>query len=150
MLLNTAAGFLTGVLQNHSRKYDFPIDHLSFKFYITDQYRVEAEVRTETAKLEYGKELEMDKKLKKLKDGVLIHGLFMDGFRWDDEQMTIEDSLPGEMSAVLPVVHMEPQMDYEAPEGLYFAPLYKTSARAGVLSTTGTSLVKYMFTAINK
>ena len=49
----------------------------------------------------------------------------------------MEDSLPGEMNSPMPYVLMDPIMDYEPPSYLYQAPLYKTSERAGVLSTTG-------------
>ena len=33
-------------------------------------------------------------------DGVMIHGLFMEAMRWDDEDMVVADSLPGEMNPV--------------------------------------------------
>ncbi len=79
----------------------------------------------------------MDQAITLPEDGILVHGLFMDGFRWDDETKVVEDSLPGKMMAVLPMMHMEPVMDYEPEEGSYVSPLYKTSARAGTLSTTG-------------
>lgn len=48
---------------------------------------------------------------------------------------------PGEMHAPLPVIHFRPQEDYcpDDDNTLYACPLYKTSARAGVLSTTGHS-----------
>lgn len=72
------------------------------------------------------------------KDGVLVHGMFMDSSRWDDENMVIEDALPRVMNTMLPVVHFEPQQSYIPDPDLYHAPLYKTSARAGTLSTTGT------------
>ncbi|KAK7929355.1 hypothetical protein WMY93_005750 [Mugilogobius chulae] len=73
------------------------------------------------------------------KDGVLVHGMFMDASRWDDEKMVIADALPREMNSMLPVVHFEPQQNYVPDPELYQAPLYKTSARAGTLSTTGHS-----------
>ena len=79
----------------------------------------------------------MDKVVESPEDGILAHGLFMDGFRWDDEEMVITDSIPGEMMAVLPMFHMEPVMDLEANETDYVSPLYKTGLRAGTLSTTG-------------
>lgn len=71
-------------------------------------------------------------------DGVLVHGMYMDASRWDDKNMVIEDALPRVMNAMLPVVHFEPQQSYVPEPDLYPAPLYKTSARAGTLSTTGT------------
>lgn len=69
---------------------------------------------------------------------MLVHGMFMDSSRWDDDSMVIEDALPRVMNAMLPVVHFEPQRNYVPEPDLYHAPLYKTSARAGTLSTTGT------------
>lgn len=70
---------------------------------------------------------------------MLVHGMFMDASRWDDENMVMEDALPRVMNSVLPVVHFEPQQNYVPESDLYHAPLYKTSARAGTLSTTGTN-----------
>lgn len=63
--------------------------------------------------------------------------MFMDACRWDDTNMVIEDALPRVMNPMLPVVHFEPQQNYVPESSLYHAPLYKTSARAGTLSTTG-------------
>lgn len=62
----------------------------------------------------------------------------MDASRWDDVNMVMEDPLPRVMNPMLPVVHFEPQQNYVPDPSLYHAPLYKTSARAGTLSTTGT------------
>ena len=49
------------------------------------------------------------------------------------------DALPGEMYTRMPVVHFIPVVNYTHPEEQYSCPLYKTSVRAGVLSTTGQS-----------
>uniref|UniRef100_A0A8D3C858 Dynein, axonemal, heavy chain 6 n=1 Tax=Scophthalmus maximus TaxID=52904 RepID=A0A8D3C858_SCOMX len=111
-------GFLTGVLQNHARQYKLPIDELSFSFSTVPAYRDQ---------------------LPDPENGVLVHGMFMDASRWDDDNMVIEDALPRVMNAMLPVLHFEPQQNYEPEPDLYHAPLYKTSARAGTLSTTGHS-----------
>ena len=59
--------------------------------------------------------------------------------RWDDDAHTVTDSRPGEMQAHLPVMHMVPVVNTAPEPGRYTAPLYKTSVRAGVLSTTGHS-----------
>ncbi|CAL8388758.1 unnamed protein product [Arctogadus glacialis] len=81
----------------------------------------------------------MDEELPAPEDGVLVHGMFMDACRWDDVAMAMEDALPREMNPPLPVVHFEPRLNYDPEPALYQSPLYKTSARAGTLSTTGHS-----------
>uniref|UniRef100_A0A8C4ZUY6 Dynein, axonemal, heavy chain 6 n=1 Tax=Gadus morhua TaxID=8049 RepID=A0A8C4ZUY6_GADMO len=104
---------------NHARRYNLPIDELGFGFSVLPLYR--------------------DQTLPAPEDGVLVHGMFMDACRWDDVAMAMEDALPREMNPPLPVVHFEPRLNYEPEPALYQAPLYKTSARAGTLSTTGHS-----------
>jgi len=131
------AGFLTGVLQVHARKYGLPIDRLTFEYHVMPMYRDQEEITVASASLGYGQQLEQDKVLKLPNDGILVHGLFMDGFRWDDKHMLLADSLPGEMNSALPMMHMEPKMDFKASSSDYQSPLYKTSVRAGTLSTTG-------------
>ena len=75
----------------------------------------------------------------KTEDGVLVHGIFMDACRWDMDAGLLVDSLPGEMRSELPMMHMLPSMDFVPPKNDYIAPVYKTSVRAGMLSTTGHS-----------
>uniref|UniRef100_A0A8C2LDF4 Dynein, axonemal, heavy chain 6 n=1 Tax=Cricetulus griseus TaxID=10029 RepID=A0A8C2LDF4_CRIGR len=132
-------GFLTGTLQNHARKYNLPIDELNFKYNMVPVYRDQAEVIEAAKDIHFGEELPMDLELPSPDDGVLVHGMFMDASRWDDDEMVIEDALPGQMNPMLPVVHFEPQQNYEPIQTLYHSPLYKTGARAGTLSTTGHS-----------
>ncbi|KAK2908777.1 hypothetical protein Q8A67_004614 [Cirrhinus molitorella] len=132
-------GFLTGALQNHARKYNLPIDELNFRFNMVPVYRDQTLVTEALKTLETGKELDMDKELPTLEDGVLVHGMYMDACRWDDTNMVIEDALSRVMNPMLPVVHFEPQQNFVPETTLYHAPLYKTSARAGTLSTTGHS-----------
>jgi len=157
-------GFLTGTLQNHARKYDFPIDALSFHFHVLPHYRDQNEVAVQQQHLGFGETMEVDKEKKKKgsekdrpsssfstveceldrnipspDDGVLVHGLFMDCGRWDDENMLLADAFPGEMNPPLPVMHMEPKMNFTPDKEDYICPLYKTGLRAGVLSTTGHS-----------
>jgi dynein heavy chain len=70
-------------------------------------------------------------------DGILVHGLWLEGARWDGSAGCLAESQPGVMASPLPVVHYRPTPNHVAPAGDYQCPLYKTSARAGVLSTTG-------------
>lgn len=80
-------GFLTGVLQTHARKYQIPIDTLSFKYRTTD----------------------VDKdKLVAPKDGVYIYGLFLDGARWDTQHDSLVDQDLNQIECVMPTLHFLP------------------------------------------
>ncbi|XP_071942686.1 dynein axonemal heavy chain 6-like [Antedon mediterranea] len=139
-------GFLTGTLQNHARKYDYPIDQLTFRFEVLPIYRHQVDVAAQMEQLTFGQSLDADKEkttsdgdLPNLEDGVLVHGLYMDASRWDDEKMLLADSYAGQMNPPLPVMKMEPEMNCEPKPTDYICPLYKTGLRAGTLSTTGHS-----------
>lgn len=119
-------GFLTGVLQEHARKYNLPIDTLSFEFAVQAPY-IHQESGFDSVELP------------SFNDGVLVHGLFMDACRWDDDHHIVVDSHYGQMQSELPAMHMMPRQNFTRPADDYVAPLYKTSVRAGVLSTTGHS-----------
>ena len=112
-------GFMTSVLQSHARKYAIAIDTLSFAFSVTTIGREEVSEAPE--------------------DGVLCHGMFMDGARFDWEASLVADSLPGTMYYSMPVIQFIPTPNYKPNTKDYLAPLYKTSLRAGTLSTTGHS-----------
>ena len=114
-------GFMTGCLQMHARKYSIPIDTLNFGFKITTYDTAE--------QVEEGPE-----------DGIMVNGLWIDSARWDRENDVLEESKPGQMHAPLPVVHFNPVTgNTDEGPGEYACPLYKTSVRAGILSTTGQS-----------
>ncbi|KAA0150075.1 hypothetical protein FNF29_05515 [Cafeteria roenbergensis] len=115
-------GFMTGTLQNHARKYSLPIDTLGFGFTITDKPQASDVVEADVPE-----------------DGVLVSGLFMDGAQWDATRRSVAESKPGEMFSSVPVIHFRPEQDYKPNPAEYSAPVYKTSVRAGTLSTTGMS-----------
>nr|XP_043909238.1 dynein axonemal heavy chain 3-like [Solea senegalensis] len=111
--------FLTGVSQNFARKYTIPIDFIGFEFEVTQQ------------------ETNMDEKPE---DGAYVRGLFMEGARWDRENMVIGESLPKILFDSLPIIKLKPgEMSKFKHENIYVCPVYKTSARRGTLSTTGHS-----------
>jgi len=116
--------FLTGQLQNFARKYSLPIDTLIWN------YKVLKFVKPNCGLVE------------KPKDGCLNYGLFIDGARWDDEAGAIGESIPKVLFSEVPHILMVPvenDKDKTNPNEIYPCPLYKTSERKGVLSTTGHS-----------
>ena len=123
-------GFMTAVKQTYSREYKIAIDTLIVGCEMTN-FDFDGEGSISADKLP--------------KDGVLIHGLYMEGARFDRSNMVIEESVPGILFDPMPCIWLKPcLMDFEKPadavtEGMYFCPLYKTSKRAGTLSTTGHS-----------
>jgi len=113
-------GFMTGTLQNHSRKYKLPIDQLNFKFTIMEHYEGTAFRRPP-------------------KDGVYVYGLFIDGGKWDESLQELDDADTGILYSKLPGVWFQPEQYHKLAEDIYECPLYKTSIRQGALSTTGQS-----------
>uniref|UniRef100_A0A8B9EN99 Dynein axonemal heavy chain 12 n=1 Tax=Anser cygnoides TaxID=8845 RepID=A0A8B9EN99_ANSCY len=97
--------FLTGAMQNYARKHRIPIDLLGYEFQVQINYKP---------------------------DGVYIHGLFLDGARWDRTK-----SVTNYFSTVLESFLKSSNKIYKS--NAYVCPLYKTSERKGVLSTTGHS-----------
>ncbi|KAL1510265.1 hypothetical protein AB1Y20_006588 [Prymnesium parvum] len=112
--------FITGVMQNHARKYQVPIDTVTYDYKIRDDLEVEGSAHVE--------------------DGALVHGLFLEGARWDSEVHLLQESRPKELYTALPIIHLLPCANRKLPEdGFYLCPIYKTLSRFGVLSTTGHS-----------
>ena len=81
----------------------------------------------------------------------MICGLYMEGCRWDSESTQLEDSRPGEMYSLAPLISFQPSKNPEEGEE-YKMPVYKTSERAGTLSTTGhsTNFIIYIDTPCSK
>lgn len=51
---------LSGTLQNHARKYNLPIDELSFKYNMIPVYRNQALVIEAAKDIKFGEQLPMD------------------------------------------------------------------------------------------
>ncbi|KAJ3227682.1 Dynein heavy chain 7, axonemal [Clydaea vesicula] len=115
--------FLTGCLQNYARKYTIPIDLLAFEYQI--QTTKTAGVRPE--------------------DGQYIYGIYLEGARWNGELHSIAESHPRILTDQLPVIWLKPGDRTKLKfSDTYDCPVYKTSARRGTLSTTGTNYVMSM------
>lgn len=72
--------------------------------------------------------------------GIYMHGLFMQGAKWDYNKKCVDDSAIGSPIVSFPVIWLEPVLDDELKLDKQFScPMYKTSIRQGELSTTGHS-----------
>ncbi|XP_071833092.1 dynein axonemal heavy chain 6-like isoform X4 [Apostichopus japonicus] len=148
-------GFLTAVLQNHARKESVSVDSLKFEFKVTPGPDDSEESLSDVKGHINVREVAF-KGSAPPKDGVLIFGLFLDGARFDPSAVVLEDSKPEERFCRLPEIHFVPNqishvslnessstlssMAFRAErDGFYECPLYRTSTRAGTLSSTGHS-----------
>ena len=134
-------GFLTAVQQMAARKYKVPVDTLIFNFTVT-------------------KENWHTKKgiLEQIKDGpppptsgILVMGLYLDSAKWDVAKSQLDSlkSAGDDRFNALPEIHFDPRpaapgqvklsrMFSSLPK-VYECPVYRTSRRAGILSSTGQS-----------
>lgn len=113
-------GFLTGILQNYARKTGIAIDKLVYDF----------EVIPDSKEITEGPE-----------DGAYINGYFLEGARFCQESLFLEESLPKVLFSEGPTLFLRPVLveDLENDGDFYECPLYRTGDRRGVLMTTGHS-----------
>jgi len=113
-------GFMTGALQTYARKTKIPIDTLTFQTVVLDKYENEVTAGPE--------------------NGVYVYGLYLQGARWDITKKEMAENGPGELFFRMPCIWLDPVLTSKLhTDSCYFCPVYKTSARAGTLSTTGHS-----------
>ena len=67
--------------------------------------------------------------------GVYIHGLVLEGARWDREEGCLKDSNPNDLHPVLPIIQVVPvTADEFVTQGYYQCPVYTNMQRANVYS----------------
>lgn len=114
-------GFVTGVLQTYSRATKTAVDVLTIDTIITDM-------------------MSKDDIKQVPEHGVYVFGLHMQGACFDTKRMLMDESPPRELFSTMPIMHFNPITFAQYSLGTrYECPLYKTSRRAGTLSTTGHS-----------
>ena len=65
-------------------------------------------------------------------NGCYIHGLYLEGARWDADAIVLAESKPKELYTEMPVIQLVPMANRKQPEdGMYVCPVYKTLTRAG-------------------
>lgn len=116
------------MLQTYARKTNIAIDDLAFSTELQTEYK------------EGLKEV--------MPNGLVIYGLFIQGASWDVKGRSIIEPKPGELWMEMPCIWLKPILKKDLKKnGYYECPLYKTSRRAGELSTTGhsTNFVMYIY-----
>lgn len=112
--------FLTGLKQNFARKYTIAIDQIGWEYEVLEESK-------------FSKDSEAP-------DGAYVHGLYLEGCRWDHEQGCLEESEPKVLYTKMPYIWLKPtKVDDIVEKHSYTCPVYKTLERFGVLSTTGHS-----------
>lgn len=92
-------------------------------------------------------DLEINEQTERPEDGCIVHGMFLEGARWDSNKHIITHSKPKELFTDFPVMHLMPVADRVVPtENILECPIYKVVSRKGTLMTTGhsTNFVMYI------
>jgi len=124
-------GFLTAILQNFARKHHLPVDTLTFKYKIQNESTKFTDINQQA----FRSSVEEN-------DGVLIFGLYLDSAKLDEEKLFLEDSDMKQRFYKMPEIEFVPVKISEKRLSrgyFYVCPLYRTSTRAGALSSTGHS-----------
>ncbi|CAK87804.1 unnamed protein product (macronuclear) [Paramecium tetraurelia] len=110
-------GFTTALLQQSARKVNTPIDQFGWEFSF----------------LPHGSEPQA------AKDGAYIHGLFLEGAKWDEKNYIV-DAEPMKLHDQMPIVLFKPQnkerykvIIYFYGQNFYLCPTYYYQVRCGVM-----------------
>mmetsp|Transcript_73791 Transcript_73791/g.123277 ORF Transcript_73791/g.123277 Transcript_73791/m.123277 type:complete len:271 (-) Transcript_73791:22-834(-) len=102
--------FLTAVMQVTARKNEWPLDKLAVVVDVTKKAPEEVESAT--------------------RDGAYVHGLYLEGARWDISGGTLEDALLKEVYPSMPVLLIKAvTQDKTDVRDAYHCPVYQTEQR---------------------
>jgi len=103
--------YVTAILQTTARAQDLPLDQM--------------DIWTDVMA-----EMEPNNMLEYPETGMYIHGLFMEGARWDTKKLAVTESVPKELHPPMPVMQVPGKVHGEySTEGVYKCPVYTTSMR---------------------
>jgi len=114
--LFNAKAFVTAVQQVYARKAGLPLDVMKFMTEVT-KYSAMDQIGEAPA------------------EGAYIHGLTMEGARWDTKSGCVRASNPKELRCPMPVIRVVPvPSDKYSAAGYYMCPVYANMQRANVYS----------------
>ncbi|NWQ82221.1 DYH17 protein, partial [Columbina picui] len=102
--------FLTAIMQSMARKNEWPLDKMCLTVDVTKKYREEITAPP--------------------REGSFVHGLFMEGARWDVPSGAIADARLKELMPAMPVIFIRAiPVDRLDTKNTYECPVYKTRMR---------------------
>jgi dynein heavy chain, axonemal len=102
--------FLTAIMQVTARKNEWPLDRMTLQIEVTKKQKDECSYS--------------------FKDGSYIHGLYMEGARWDVQLGLLADAKVKELFCPLPVIFVRAiPTDKEDARSVYECPVYKIRTR---------------------
>ncbi|KAL7754360.1 hypothetical protein RI367_000341 [Sorochytrium milnesiophthora] len=102
--------FLTAIMQTTARKNEWPLDRMALTVEVLKKPREECTAPP--------------------REGAYIHGLFMEGARWDGNSGMIAESLLKELTPPMPVIFVKAvPIDKKETKGVYECPVYRTRQR---------------------
>ncbi|NXC15109.1 DYH9 protein, partial [Corythaeola cristata] len=102
--------FLTAIMQSTARKNEWPLDKVTLQCDVTKKNREDFASPP--------------------REGAYVHGLFMEGARWDVQTGIITDARLKELTAAMPVIFIKAiPADKQDTRSMYPCPVYKTRQR---------------------
>ena len=127
-------GFITGIFQTYARETKTPVNDVIINFHVMDV--ADSEINH------------------KPNSGVYVNGLYLEGASWDNKEGLVDQS-PGDMYYKMPAIWFETTKfkeqndeeedddeDEEKHENYYYCPMFKTTKRAQIISSSGNSVEK--------
>ncbi|CAB3241075.1 unnamed protein product [Arctia plantaginis] len=106
---------LTAIMQSTARKYELPLDKMCLQCDVTKKMKEEFTVADTRAGP---------------RDGAFVHGLLMEGARWDQQAGIIMDSRLKDLFPPMPVINVRAiTQDKQDLRNMYECPVYKTRTR---------------------
>ena len=102
--------FLTAIMQSMARKNEWPLDKMCLQCDVTKKNREDFTSPP--------------------REGAYVHGLFMEGARWDTQTGLIQESRLKELTPPMPVIFIRAiPVDKQETKNIYECPVYKTRQR---------------------